>query len=151
MSSPPRSVLIGRQVAQSTASDGEPRRVLPVLLTGILLGALLLAALRVDLIRLRYGLADVMSEEQALLEQRRELAAQGDPTGPWVVFERGWVLCLVEVWSGARKTTKSWWDPIGCGVVWRGGAKRRSLGREPSARGAVRRGQAWRRGRGWQA
>ena len=76
MSSLPRSVLIGRQVARSTASDGETRHVLTVLLIGILLGALLLAALRVDLIRLRYGLADVMSEEKALLEQQRELTAQ---------------------------------------------------------------------------
>jgi hypothetical protein len=57
---------------------------LPALLAGVLLGALALAALRVDLIRVRYGLGQAMQEEKQLMERERALRAQvgslRDPT-----------------------------------------------------------------------
>jgi hypothetical protein len=45
-------------------------------LFGALIAALLLAALRVDLIRIRYGVGEAVREQKALLEQRRKLTAQ---------------------------------------------------------------------------
>ena len=46
----------------------QKRRWLPLALAGFLLAGLAVAALRVDLIRVRYGLADAVREEKALLE-----------------------------------------------------------------------------------
>ena len=40
------------------------------------LAALCVVALRVDLIRVRYGLADAVRQERALLEERREALAR---------------------------------------------------------------------------
>ena len=51
-------------------------RAAPALLAVILVTALGIAALRVDLIRVRYGLADALRAEKALLEERREALAQ---------------------------------------------------------------------------
>ena len=39
----------------------------------VLVLSLGLAALRIDLIRIRYGVADVLAEEESLLEEQREL------------------------------------------------------------------------------
>jgi hypothetical protein len=55
---------------------GRRLRVHPALLAVALVAALALAALRVDLIRVRYGLADAVAQEKALLEQRRETLAR---------------------------------------------------------------------------
>jgi len=71
-----RGGLIGRDLA-STHLAARPRgRVFPVVVIGVLLAALGLAALRVDGIRQRYALADAMREEQALLEEHDRLTAQ---------------------------------------------------------------------------
>jgi hypothetical protein len=51
------------------------RRWLPFAIAGFLLAGLAVAALRIDLIRVRYGLADAVSEEQALKEEKREALA----------------------------------------------------------------------------
>lgn len=56
-----------------------PRRHLPrwapLAIAACLLAALSVAALRVDLIRLRYGLARALEQEKSLLEERRNLLA----------------------------------------------------------------------------
>lgn len=56
----------------------------PVIVTALVL-ALGMAALRVDLIRMRYALAEGLATEQRLLEERRELTAEmralRDPSG----------------------------------------------------------------------
>jgi hypothetical protein len=54
---------------------GRRIRINPALLAVALAVALGIAALRIDLIRVRYGLADALSEEKALLEKRREAVA----------------------------------------------------------------------------
>jgi hypothetical protein len=48
----------------------------PAALSIAVLAALGVAALRVDLIRVRYGLADAVRQERALLEERRAVLAQ---------------------------------------------------------------------------
>jgi hypothetical protein len=68
--------LVGRDFAPLRSSGGAWRRALPALLAGVLLAALALAALRVDLIRVRYGLGQAMQEEKELLERDRTLRAQ---------------------------------------------------------------------------
>jgi hypothetical protein len=52
------------------------RRWLPLAATGFLLAGLAVAALRVDLIRVRYGLADAVREEKTLLEEKRQALAR---------------------------------------------------------------------------
>lgn len=68
--------LVGRDLAQARILAPAGRRLLPGLLAGLLLGGLTLAALRIDLIRVRYGLAAAMSEEKELLEEQRVLIAR---------------------------------------------------------------------------
>ena len=68
--------LVGRDFAQRRAARPALTRELPVLLAGVVFAALALAALRVDLIRVRYGLGQAMREEKALLEQGRALRAR---------------------------------------------------------------------------
>jgi len=68
--------LVGRDMASDRRALGRRPRVSPALLAVVLVAALALAALRIDLIRVRYGLADALSQEKALLEQRREALAQ---------------------------------------------------------------------------
>jgi hypothetical protein len=58
------------------AEPAEKRRWLPLAITGLLLTGLAVAALRIDLIRVRYGLADAVREEKALLEERRQALAR---------------------------------------------------------------------------
>jgi hypothetical protein len=75
--------MVGRDLARSRVLERGRRRLLPFALAGLVIAALGVAALRIDLIRMRYGLADAMAEEKALLEQRRvallELRRQRDP------------------------------------------------------------------------
>ena len=52
------------------------RRWLPLAIAGFLLAGLAVAVLRVDLIRVRYGLADAVREEKALLEEKRQALAR---------------------------------------------------------------------------
>ena len=68
--------LVGRDFAQRRATGRTWPGSFPALLAGVLLAALALAALRVDLIRVRYGLGQAMQEEKQLLEQDRALRAK---------------------------------------------------------------------------
>jgi hypothetical protein len=67
---------VGRDVARATRRAGRRRRLSAALLLGALAAALSLAALRVDILRLRYALADALAQEKALLETRRVATAQ---------------------------------------------------------------------------
>jgi hypothetical protein len=73
-----RNAAAASALAGAKASKA-PRRHLPrwapVAIAACLLAALSVAALRVDLIRLRYGLARALERERALLEERRDLLA----------------------------------------------------------------------------
>ena len=71
-----RADLVGRDFAQPRARGPAWPATLPALLVGVLLAALAIAALRVDLIRVRYGLGQAMREEKELLEQDRTLRAR---------------------------------------------------------------------------
>jgi hypothetical protein len=71
-----RADLVGRDFAQRRAAGRRWPGAFPALLAGMLLAALALAALRVDLIRLRYGQGEAMREEKELLEQDRKLRAR---------------------------------------------------------------------------
>jgi hypothetical protein len=55
---------------------GPRARGLPVLLIGGLLAGLSLAALRIDILRLGYAVADAVAEEKALMEERGALTAR---------------------------------------------------------------------------
>lgn len=68
--------LVGRDLAPARWLVPRERRTLPLLVAGVVLAALALAALRIDLIRVRYGLAEAVSEQKALLEERRTLVAR---------------------------------------------------------------------------
>ena len=68
--------LIGRDIVGSPLRSSPRSRLLPVALVGALIAALCLAALRVDLIRQRYELAEAMNTEKQLLERKRLLTAQ---------------------------------------------------------------------------
>ncbi len=76
--------LIGRDLARMRVLTPRRRRFAPLALLGLLLAALSLAALRIDLIRVRYGVVEAVREEQGLLEERRVLSARlgtlRDPT-----------------------------------------------------------------------
>lgn len=71
-----RSDLIGRDLAPMCHGVSRRRRLLPAALVGALMGALCLAALRIDLIRQGYDLAAAMREEQELLEEHHLLTAR---------------------------------------------------------------------------
>ncbi len=76
--------LIGRDLARMGVREPRRRRFSPLALLALLLAALSLAALRIDLIRVRYGLAEAVSREKQLLEERRTMRARlgtlRDPT-----------------------------------------------------------------------
>lgn len=64
---------IGLDLARHHATIS-PRRVLPVLIVVVIV-ALGVASLRIDLLRLRYALAEATLEEQRLLDEERMLTA----------------------------------------------------------------------------
>ena len=68
--------LVGRDLKTRQPGAERAPRFGPALLALLLALALAIAALRVDLIRVRYGLADALGQERALLEQRREALAR---------------------------------------------------------------------------
>jgi hypothetical protein len=68
--------LVGRDLARMRAAAGRSARGLPFLLVGGLLAGLSLAALRIDILRLGYAVADAVAEEKALMEQRGALTAR---------------------------------------------------------------------------
>jgi len=67
--------LIGRDLARVRIAPPSRRRLLAVLLAGSLVAGLSLAALRVDILRLRYALADAVEEEKRLFEEHRVATA----------------------------------------------------------------------------
>jgi len=66
--------LVGRDFARY--ADSQRRRVPAGLILGLLLAALLLTALRVEIIHLGYALGEAVKQENALHEERRVLSAQ---------------------------------------------------------------------------
>lgn len=73
-SSSSRLGLIGRDLAER-APRISARRLLPVLVASLVV-ALGLAALRLEVLRLRYALGDAALAEQRLVEEERDLIAQ---------------------------------------------------------------------------
>lgn len=71
-----RANLVGRDFSGMRAAGRPWTGRLPALLAGVLLAALAIVSLRVDLIRVRYGLGQAMEQEKALLEQERSLRAR---------------------------------------------------------------------------
>lgn len=67
----PRREWIGVDLA-GMGERGPSPAVLPLLMLALVV-ALAVAALRIDLIRTRYALAEAMAEEQALIEEQRSL------------------------------------------------------------------------------
>ena len=65
------AVLGGRDLARMRPREHTRHPLLPAVLVGALLAGLFLAALRVDLIRIGYGMAAAVREEKALPEERR--------------------------------------------------------------------------------
>jgi len=68
--------LVGSDLARPGVLASGRRRLLPIALGVALLAALAVAALRIDLIRVRYGLADGLRQEKALLEEHRQALAR---------------------------------------------------------------------------
>ncbi len=76
MGKPPAALgWIGRDLARVPRLRRRPSHPLWITLAGILV-ALSVAALRIDILRMRYGLGEALETEKALMEQRRELTAQ---------------------------------------------------------------------------
>ena len=71
-----RRNLAGRDLARVRTAPRSRRRLLVILLTGALLAGFSLAALRIDILRLRYALADALAEQQVLLEEHRVATAR---------------------------------------------------------------------------
>ncbi len=72
---PAASGWIGRDLARVPRLRPRAARPLWIALAGILV-ALSVAALRIDILRMRYGLGEALETEKALIEERRELTAQ---------------------------------------------------------------------------
>jgi hypothetical protein len=68
--------LVGRDMARGELGAARRLRVSPGLIVVVLVAGLAVAALRVDLIRVRYGLAEALGQEKALLDDRREALAR---------------------------------------------------------------------------
>jgi hypothetical protein len=67
---------VGRDLARIRLLAPGGGRQLPLALVAILLAALLLVALRIDIIRMRYSMAEAIRDQTALLEERRQLTAR---------------------------------------------------------------------------
>jgi hypothetical protein len=77
MGSPPANLgLVGRDLARIRWLRPRGRRQAPVVVLGILLAAFAIAALRVDILRLRYGLGEAVNTRTVLLEEQRRLTAE---------------------------------------------------------------------------
>ena len=71
-----RGILAGRDLARVRIAPRSRRRLLALLLTGALLAGFSLAALRIDILRLRYALADALAQQQVALEEHRGATAR---------------------------------------------------------------------------
>jgi hypothetical protein len=67
---------IGRDLARVRLSSGGTSRPLVALLVGALIAGMGLAALRIDILRLRYALADAIESEKTVLESQRVWTAR---------------------------------------------------------------------------
>jgi hypothetical protein len=67
--------LIGRDLARVRITPRSRRRLMAALLASALVAGLSLAALRIDILRLRYALAEALEHEKQLLEERRVVTA----------------------------------------------------------------------------
>lgn len=67
---------VGRDLARVRLSRGPGSRPLAALLVGALIAGMGLAALRIDILRLRYALADAIESEKTLLESQRVWTAR---------------------------------------------------------------------------
>ncbi|MEE2679154.1 MAG: hypothetical protein VX546_11300 [Myxococcota bacterium] len=68
--------LVGRDLGRTERTPRPARRRVTLLFTVAMAAALAVAALRIDLIRIRYGLAKAVHTEKALLQERREIVAR---------------------------------------------------------------------------
>ena len=68
--------LAGRDLARVRTAPRSRRRLLAILMTGALLAGFSLAALRIDILRLRYALADALARQQVLFEEHRVATAR---------------------------------------------------------------------------
>ena len=68
--------LVGRDLGRGERTLRPTRRGLTLLLAAAMIAALAVAALRIDLIRVRYGLAEAVRTEKALVQERREIVAR---------------------------------------------------------------------------
>ncbi len=68
--------LVGRDLARVRIPRGRGSRPLAALLIGALIAGMGLVALRIDILRLRYGLAESIETEKALLENQRVWTAR---------------------------------------------------------------------------
>ena len=68
--------LVGRDLARVRMAHPRRSRARVALLLGALCAGMSLAALRVDILRLRYALADSIEAEKALLENQRVWTAR---------------------------------------------------------------------------
>jgi hypothetical protein len=71
-----RRNLAGRDLARVRIAPRSRRRFLAILLASALLAGFSLVALRVDILRLRYALADALAQQQTLLEEHRVATAR---------------------------------------------------------------------------
>lgn len=71
----PTHDIVGRNFSrislQQRQQRSTPSRPVAGVLAGLLIAGLGLAALRIDILRLRYALAEAVAEEKSLLEERR--------------------------------------------------------------------------------
>ena len=75
-SAAPRRELVGRDLARVRLAGRRAPRPLAALLIGSLVAGMGLAALRIDILRLRYALADAVEAEKTLLEDQRVWTAR---------------------------------------------------------------------------
>ena len=68
--------LVGRDLARVRIPRQRSSRPLAALLIGALIAGMGLVALRIDILRLRYGLAESIETEKALLEEQRVWTAR---------------------------------------------------------------------------
>jgi hypothetical protein len=71
-----RGNLAGRDLARVRVAPRSRRQLLAMLLTGALLAGFSLAALRIDILRLRYALAEALAQQQVVLEEHRVATAR---------------------------------------------------------------------------
>jgi hypothetical protein len=68
--------LVGRDFADPPRRVRSRARLRLPIAVGTILGALLLVTLRVHILRVRYALAEVASQEEALLERKRQMTVR---------------------------------------------------------------------------